>query len=107
MLDMKETDLYYPIHHYLVDNGYTVNSEVQYTDIIAQKDDDMIAIELKKTFNATVLIQAVERQKFADSVYIAIVRPKKRSQMKNWNCSESSSWFRKHGGYYEDFIIIN
>ncbi|NOR44433.1 MAG: hypothetical protein GQ534_02515 [Candidatus Delongbacteria bacterium] len=81
---MQESDLYYPIHHYLVDNGYTVNSEVQHTDIIAQKDDDLIAIELKKTFNATVLIQAVERQKFADSVYIAIVRPKKRSQMKNW-----------------------
>ncbi|MDA3885448.1 MAG: DUF2161 family putative PD-(D/E)XK-type phosphodiesterase, partial [Candidatus Delongbacteria bacterium] len=81
---MQETDLYYPIHHYLVDNGYTVNSEVQHTDIIAQKDDEIIAIELKKSFNATLLIQAVQRQKFADSVYIAIVKPTKRSQTRNW-----------------------
>ena len=81
---MKETDLSQPVVDFLVKNGYEVNTEVKNCDIIARKDEDIIAIELKIRFNATLLIQAVERQKFADSVYIAILRPENRHRMKNW-----------------------
>ncbi len=81
---MNESDLFQPINEYLVKNGYSVNSEVLHCDIIAQKNEEVIAIELKKNFNATLLIQAVERQKFADSVYIAILKPKRKGNLKNW-----------------------
>jgi len=81
---MNESDLFQPIKNYLLENNYTVNSEVLHCDIIAKKNDEVIAIELKKKFNATLLIQAVDRQKFADSVYVAIFKPKNRKKYKNW-----------------------
>lgn len=81
---MNESDLFKPINEYLIKNGYSVNSEVIHCDIIAQKNNEIISIELKKNFNATLLIQAVDRQKFADSVYIAIIKPKNRRKYINW-----------------------
>lgn len=81
---MNESDLFQPIKNYLLKNNYTVNSEVLHCDIIAQKNNEVIAIELKKNFNATLLIQAVDRQKFADSVYVAIIKQKNIRKFKNW-----------------------
>ena len=81
---MNESDLYKPVNRYLTDLGYSVKGEVLNCDIIAKKDDDIIAVELKKSFNATLLIQAVERQKIADSVYIAIPKPSRESRVRNW-----------------------
>jgi hypothetical protein len=82
--DLKESDLSQPVTSYLEENGYSVQCEVHNTDIVAQKDDEILAIELKKSFNATLLIQAVERQKFADSVYVAIPRPNNLRRSKNF-----------------------
>lgn len=81
---MKESDLSKPITDYLIKNGYEVSCEVLDCDIIAKKDDEIIAIELKKNFNATLLIQATQRQKFADSVYVAIARPENFKRQINW-----------------------
>ena len=81
---MKESDLYQPINIYLEKNGYIVNSEVKNCDIVAQKNDELVVIELKKNFNATLLIQATERQKYADSVYVAIIKPKTLGNGQNW-----------------------
>jgi hypothetical protein len=72
---LQETDLYAPIHDYLVAQGYTVRSEVKGCDITATKGDDLIVIELKRGFSTHLLIQATERQRFADSVYVALPRP--------------------------------
>ncbi len=36
----------------------------------------MIVIELKKSINLTLLLQAVDRQKISDSVYVAVPAPK-------------------------------
>lgn len=80
---MKESDLSLPVTNYLEQNGYKVQCEVLSTDIVAVKEEEIIAIELKKSFNATLLIQAVERQKFADSVYLAIPKPRNLRKMKN------------------------
>ena len=82
---MKESDLYHPIKKYLEKNKYKVNSEVLNCDIVAQKKEELIVIELKKNFNATLLIQAAERQKYADSVYVAITKPKTWGNDKKWN----------------------
>lgn len=72
---IAETDLYRPLYKYLSKEGYTVRSEVMNCDITAVKDDNLIIIELKKTLNIALLVQAVERQKITESVYVAIPRP--------------------------------
>jgi|TARA_Y100000310_G_scaffold244873_1_gene249774 hypothetical protein len=75
-LPLRETDLYQPVKDYLIQNGYTVRSEVVNCDITAIKDDDLIVIELKRSANIQLLIQATERQRITDSVYVAIPTPK-------------------------------
>jgi hypothetical protein len=70
-----ETDLYHPVRDYLVANGYTVRGEVKDCDITALKGDDLIIVELKRTFNASLIIQATQRQKITDSVYVVLPRP--------------------------------
>ena len=84
---MKETDLYKPVHDYLIEQGYTVRSEVRNCDIVAVRGDEMIVIELKQTINIALLAQAVERQKITDSVYVAIPRP---SNMRKWQARTRS-----------------
>lgn len=79
-----ETDLYKPIYQYLSEQGYKVCSEVKDCDVTAVKDEELIIIEMKTNFNATLLIQAVQRQKAADLVYIAIPKPKKAGFSKQW-----------------------
>jgi hypothetical protein len=70
--ERRECDLGPPIQEYLEANGYTVRSEVRGCDITAIKGDELIVIELKKGFSTDLLIQATDRQKIADTVYVAL-----------------------------------
>ncbi|WP_240841203.1 DUF2161 family putative PD-(D/E)XK-type phosphodiesterase [Acidaminobacter sp. JC074] len=76
MKDLKESDLYHPIKKYFESCGYKVHGEVKDIDMVIKKDDESIAIELKPTFNLKLILQAVDRQKTFDSVYVAIFKPK-------------------------------
>lgn len=90
----SETDLYKPLHDYLVKHGYTVRSEVRNCDIAAVKTDapspskgegwgeGLIIIEMKRSLNVQLLVQAVQRQKIAPSVYVAVPRP---ANKRRWN----------------------
>jgi len=78
---ISETDLYRPLHDYLVEQGYTVRGEVKNCDIAAVKDGDLIVVELKRALNIPLLVQAVQRQKITDSVYVAVPRP---SNKRKW-----------------------
>lgn len=71
----RETDLYGPLRDYLVAQGYTVQAEVNHCDVTARKGDDLIVIELKLQFGVDLLVQATDRRKISDSVYVAIPRP--------------------------------
>ena len=77
MPDFKESDLYYPIKEYFESEGFVVNCEVKNCDLTAKKDERLIVVEIKKNFNAKLLFQAIDRQRFADEVYIAIPKPKR------------------------------
>ena len=44
-------------------------------DVTAVKGDEMIVIELKQTASLDLLIQAAQRQRVTDSVYVAVVKP--------------------------------
>lgn len=68
----RECDLAPPVQDYLEANGYTVRSEVRGCDITALKGDELIVIELKKGFSTDLLIQATDRQRVTDSVYVAL-----------------------------------
>ncbi len=72
---LSEADLAGPLYAHLAELGYTVRSEVKDCDIAAVKGDDLLIIELKKTMNLTLVVQAVRRQRMTDSVYVAIPRP--------------------------------
>ena len=77
----SETDLYRPLHDYLVAQGYTVRSEVKGCDIAAVKDGELVLIEMKKSITLGLITQAVARRQITDSVYVAVPRP---SNMRRW-----------------------
>ena len=80
---LSETDLYPPIADYLVAQGYTVRSEVLNCDITAVRGDDLIVIEMKRSFSTALLVQATKRQRITDSVYVAIPRPKRSQALRD------------------------
>ena len=73
---LTEADLYQPIARYLDGLGYTVRGEVMDCDITAARGDELVVIEMKRTFCTALLVQATKRQRLTDSVYIALPRPK-------------------------------
>ncbi|MCX7709042.1 MAG: DUF2161 family putative PD-(D/E)XK-type phosphodiesterase [Clostridia bacterium] len=81
---IREEDLYKPVYEYLTEQGYTVNSEVNDCDVTAIKDEQLIIVELKKSLNLELLIQAVKRQKLADGVYVAVPHPGKSIFSSRW-----------------------
>ena len=83
--DFREEDLYKPIYGYLCELGYTVRSEVEHCDIAAVKGNELLVVEMKKSLNLDVILQAVLRQKLADMVYIAVPKPGRELFSKRWN----------------------
>lgn len=67
-----ETDLYPPLKSWLESQGYIVRGEVGRCDIAAEKDGELIAVELKMRPSMALLAQAAERQEYADAVYVAL-----------------------------------
>jgi len=72
---LKETDLYAPVKAFLQSSGYEVRGEVADCDLTAVRGDELVVVELKRVFGLKLLVQAVNRQKAADSVYVAIPKP--------------------------------
>lgn len=83
--DFREEDLYRPIYEYLSDLGYTVRSEVSHCDIAAVKGDELLVVEMKKSLNLDVILQATLRQKVADMVYIAVPKPGRDLFSRRWS----------------------
>ena len=77
MKKILEEDLYSPIRTYLESLGYEVKGEVKDCDITAMRDGELLIVELKRSFSLELLYQALERQKYADSVYVAVPLPAK------------------------------
>ncbi|MDZ7794620.1 MAG: hypothetical protein U5P10_13290 [Spirochaetia bacterium] len=73
---IKESDLFQPLKAYLEGQGYSVHAEVRNCDIVAQKGDELILVELKSSISLNLLIQAAERKEISDSVYIAVPVPR-------------------------------
>lgn len=81
---IREEDLYAPIQNHLTQLGYTVRGEVKNWDLTAVRGEELIAVELKRSMNLTLLVQAAQRQRAADVVYVAIPRPKGGIHSRSW-----------------------
>jgi hypothetical protein len=79
-----EVDLFKPVSDFLLEQGYTVRSEVKDCDIVAVKEEELVIVELKRNLSVDLLAQAVKRQKSADIVYMAVPKPKRLKGNAKW-----------------------
>lgn len=70
---MKEVEMYKPLKKFLKAKGYTVHSEVESVDVMAQKGDELLIVEMKTSFNLQLIYQLIERLKVTDQVYAYIL----------------------------------
>lgn len=69
---VKETDLYAPVRDWLASTGWQVRGEVKGCDVAALDGERLVLVELKTALNFDVVLQAVDRQRLADTVYVAV-----------------------------------
>lgn len=81
---LYEEDLYAPIKDHLMEAGYTVKGEVGHCDIMAVKHEEVLVVEMKKSLNLDVILQASIRQRLTDMVYIAVPKNSKVMFTKRW-----------------------
>lgn len=79
-----EEELYAPVRDYLKSLGFEVKAEVNHCDCVAVKNGNILVVELKRGLTIELLIQAVKRQKIADSVFVAVPKPKINTFSKKW-----------------------
>ena len=84
MEPLRESDLYGPVRDYLENLGYQVKGEVKDCDIAALRDGELIVVELKRGFTLELIYQALDRQRVADGVYVAVPLPRRRSMSRIW-----------------------
>lgn len=75
--DYLEADLYKPVKDFFEALGYNVKAEVKDCDIAMVKGEQLIIIELKKSFNISLVYQLMDRQRITSQVYAAVPRPKR------------------------------
>jgi len=93
----REEELYEPIKHYFSKLGYEVKGEVRHCDLVAihHETAQTVIVELKKSFNLTVLLQAIERQRLSEQVYIAIERNRAKKGAANQRFSDLTELCRR------------
>ncbi|NQV42514.1 MAG: hypothetical protein HQ506_09185 [Candidatus Marinimicrobia bacterium] len=70
---MQEVDLYPPLKSYLEGQGYEVKGEILNCDVVALRHGDTpVIVELKLSLNLTILLQAVDRMKISQTIYIGV-----------------------------------
>ena len=72
---MPETALYPTVKRFLEAAGFRVKGEVCGCDIVAIRDDEqqrLAVVEMKSGFSLELLLQAVDRMRVADEVWLAV-----------------------------------
>jgi hypothetical protein len=72
---MPETSLYPAMKSFLETAGYSVKGEVDGCDVVAVRDGDpqrLAIVEMKLGFNLDLLLQATDRMRAADEVWLAV-----------------------------------
>ena len=77
---MLETSLYPPVKRFLEAAGFRVKGEVHGCDIVAVHDNEnlrLAIVELKLGFSLDLLLQAMDRMRVADEVWLAVPATKR------------------------------
>ena len=83
---MRETDLYEPVRDWLISAGWKVRAEVADCDVAAMDAlGQLVLVELKTSLNFEVVLQAADRQRLAERVYIAVPAKQRAMASKRWN----------------------
>ena len=72
---MPETSLYPVVKRFLEEAGFTVKGEVLGCDAVAVRDSEplrLAVVEMKLGFNLELLLQAMDRMRIADEVWLAV-----------------------------------
>ena len=72
---MSETTLYPGVKRFLEAAGFRVKGEVEGCDVVAVRDDEplqLTVVEMKLGFSLELLLQAVDRMRAADEVWLAV-----------------------------------
>ena len=67
-----EKDMYEPLRMHMEACGFTVFAEAKACDLVGKKEDQLLVVEMKRHLSFDLLEQAIERQSYADLVYVAI-----------------------------------
>jgi len=86
---LSEADLYEPVKAFLEARGYEVKGEVRGCDVVATRGDEPpLIVELKLRLGLPLILQGVDRLNLTDTVYLAVPKPRPRSDPR------SSPYFR-------------
>jgi hypothetical protein len=70
-----EKDMYEPLRLHMESCGFSVYAEAKGCDLVGKKDGTLVIVEMKRHLSFDLLEQAIERQRYADFVYVAIPKP--------------------------------
>ena len=71
-----ERDFFGPVKEYFEKRGYICDGEVEDIDLYMERGEEHVAVELKIDLDFKALRQAALRQKYVETVYIAVFKPK-------------------------------
>lgn len=74
---MQEQDLYGPVKAFLTGQGFAVKGEVNGCDLVAVRGEDLLVVELKRSFTLGLVYQGIRRQAAAGIVYLAVAAPRR------------------------------
>ncbi|MGE3275098.1 MAG: DUF2161 family putative PD-(D/E)XK-type phosphodiesterase [Vicinamibacterales bacterium] len=95
---MAEADLYVPIKRFLEAQGYLVKGEIDSCDIVGVRgEEEPVVVELKAQLNLALILQAVDRLRVSDTVYVAFQIGRKHSAAWRTRSREVTSLLRRLG----------
>lgn len=94
-----ETELYSPVKAFFERRGYDVKAEVKHCDLVGVKSDqnEPLIVEMKKTFNLSLLLQGMQRLKLSPFVYLAVERNRSKRGAVNQRWGELTALCRQLG----------
>ncbi|WP_410512118.1 DUF2161 family putative PD-(D/E)XK-type phosphodiesterase [Paenibacillus sp. BR2-3] len=94
-----ETELYAPLKVFFEKQGYEIKGEVRTCDMVGIRIDEEqpLIVEMKKSFNLSLLLQGVERLKLSENVYLAVERCRDKKGAVNQRWGELGELCRRLG----------
>ncbi|MGQ8871390.1 DUF2161 domain-containing phosphodiesterase [Paenibacillus sp. TSA_86.1] len=85
-----ETELYSPVKAFFEQRGFDIKAEVKHCDLVGVRADqtEPLIVEMKKTFNLSLLLQGMQRLKLSPLVYLAVERNRSKRGAVNQRWSE-------------------